>query len=85
MLSSGRCGSCDSRGVFSLLRASCPRAVIPLLSTEPQTGQAFGSPFQAAAAVQVGQGTMYTRIWGSLLDHRTPVEKSVVMGLILGR
>lgn len=31
VLSSGRCGPRDSRGVFRLLHAGCPRAAMPLL------------------------------------------------------
>lgn len=57
-LTSCRCGSGDRRGVFGHLRAGRPGALVPLLQTEPQTGQALGSAFQAAATVQVGQGAV---------------------------
>lgn len=56
--SSCRCGSSDRRGVFGPLRVGSPGAIVSLLPTEPQAGQALSSPFQAAAAVQVGQGAV---------------------------
>lgn len=58
MLTSGRCGSGDRRGLYSPLCVGSPGAIMSLLQTEPQTGQALGSPFQAAASVQVGQGAV---------------------------
>jgi hypothetical protein len=58
VLTSGRCGSRDRWGVFSSLRVGSSGATVSLLQTEPQTGQTLGSPFQAAASVQVGQGAV---------------------------
>lgn len=58
MLTSCRRGSGDCGGVFGPLRVGSPGAIVSLLPTEPQAGQALSSPFQAAAAVQVGQGAV---------------------------